>query len=287
MSCIYIVVYNTPKFNRFTKKTSKDKTISEFLQKLQNHKFWHYDIGDDPSFYQFFKRKSLTWGICRTNIRNNLQNDDVVLFYCFCADCFAYFLTGFATVDKKIKQSEIWKKNEYSSYRDYFNLLIKPSGSGKKWIHFERLAEITGEHSDWLNRLILSKEPESSFVLNNDTIQASYFENNNYVIFKHDLADTYMLEKQIKVATWKPKSKKETWIESEIVSKIHAFTFELSNFDKYKVISKKNRSSLRVHDRNQSHVYIKYDLKIEGLDQWKKDFKEYLEKVNENLNNNP
>lgn len=274
---LYIVVYSSLNFDRFSKKTSQDKTITEFLQKLRNHKLWHYDAGDDPSFYQFFKRKSLTWGICRTNIRNRLKKDDVVLFYCFCEDCLSYFLTGFATVDRKIKQSEIWQKEEYNSYKDYFNILIRPDGTEKKWIHFERLAAIIGGHSDWVKRLMASKEQNPSFVLNKDAINLSFLVSDNYIIFKRNPADTYILEKQIKVATWIPKSKNEIWVESDVVSKIYEFSFKFANFGKYKAISRKNRTSLRVHDRNQSHIFINYELKIDGLNQWKKDFKEYLE----------
>ncbi len=96
-------------------------------------------------------------------------------------------------------------------------------------------------------------------------------------IAKAEPAASFILKNQIKIATWEPKDKKEVWLESDLSNKIYEFSFNLSNHSKYEIVSQTNRNSLRVHDRNQSHVFIKYELEIDGLAQWKKDFKEYLE----------
>lgn len=283
-SNLYVVVYNTPILKNIDNSYNFNENTEGFINKLKEHN-WHFDIGDDPSFYQYFKEtneNNLTWGICRPNIRNVLKKDDVVLFFNFCSNCNAYFLTGFATVDRVIKQTDIWIGEVYKKYRNYFNLLIKQNFPESNWIHYEPLLNENHKHKDWLRRLLNCDENILKFELVNESIKVLYKTKGNYIIFCSNNDDTYILiNKQIKIATWDSKSKKEKWLQDEKSTKIKEFTFGLSCNNKYGNIklSKNVRDSLRVHERNQAHVHVKFNLTKDCLKKWKTDFKNYLESI--------
>jgi len=61
---------------------------------------WPYDNGDDPSFYQARRGNPLTWGVCRQNVRNAIQPQDIVVFISFtkAAGAIRYRLCAVATV---------------------------------------------------------------------------------------------------------------------------------------------------------------------------------------------
>src|SRR5262245_54641763 len=88
---------------------------------------WPADIGDDPALMAAAQSESgvITWGICRRNLRNLVRAGDVLVF--FAADRLtdhtpaSYCWVGYATVDRKISQAEIWEKNELADFRTYPN----------------------------------------------------------------------------------------------------------------------------------------------------------------------
>jgi hypothetical protein len=98
---------------------------------------------------------SLTWGICRPNLRNQLRVSDAVVF--FAVEDFdgevGYRFSGYATVARKVSQDQIWQEDELAVYRDYLNLLVEPAGEGC-FRHAEN--HPGGGHHDWLWRLVRS-----------------------------------------------------------------------------------------------------------------------------------
>jgi hypothetical protein len=274
MSNLYIVVYTAPRLNKVKRLYSSNVNITGFVNCIQNHNNWHYDIGDDPSFYcSNNHHTNLTWGICRPDIRNNISSNDVVLYFCFCAECNSYFLTGLATVDALISQSDIWTNKNYAQYNNFFNLLIKIKPSTSKWEHFEPLfmPDGNGKHDDWLDRIIIPSNA-NKFVINGDQIK--YHIKKNYVIFKNNPKETYILKNQIQVATWKPGDDKETWMDCYNCNKINDFTF------KYNQINE--RTSLRISSNGHPHRHIRYKLTLDVLNNWKSEVLNFLHKLDNN-----
>jgi hypothetical protein len=111
------------------------------LHRALSQQTWPYDYGDDPSFFcRKHKGGALTWGICRADVRSQLQPGDIVVFFSFTTNASeaTYRLSAIATVEQKIPQSSIFLDPKFRTYRRYLNLLIKPADSnGKDWIHEE------------------------------------------------------------------------------------------------------------------------------------------------------
>jgi hypothetical protein len=85
------------------------KSFAPLHTALQNRE-WPYDLGDDPSFFCRLKQKgALTWGVCRADVRKQVQLGDVVVFFAFTnlGGEVEYRLSPIATVDRKIRQSDI------------------------------------------------------------------------------------------------------------------------------------------------------------------------------------
>jgi hypothetical protein len=100
------------------------------------------DIGDDPAMMVATMPGPgvNTWGICRRAERNRVGRGDLIVF--FAADRLSdrrparYCWVGYATVDWKVAQVDIWTIGELAGLRDYPNLLIRPSGTGD--VHCEQ-----------------------------------------------------------------------------------------------------------------------------------------------------
>jgi hypothetical protein len=120
---------------------------------------WPYDIGDDPSFScSKMSGGPLTWGICRPDVRNPIRLGDIVVFFSFREIKEAmeteYRLCAVATVNKKVRMTDLWKHPELERFKSYDNLLIKPNSRAPGcWKHFEPKLKGQQGHSDWLWRI--------------------------------------------------------------------------------------------------------------------------------------
>ncbi len=93
---------------------------------------WPYDAGDDPAFYCARNMgANLTWGVCRPKVRNQIRPGDVVVFFSVRGSPenkapFRYRFCAVATVERKVKHTRIWTRDELEPFRSYRNLLIRP-----------------------------------------------------------------------------------------------------------------------------------------------------------------
>jgi hypothetical protein len=130
------------------------------LRKALQQGSWPYDGGDDPSFFcRNHSGNALTWGVCRADVRGQLEPGDIVVFFSFSPDStgVVYRLSAVATVERKIQHSSIFLDPAFGAYRKYFNLLVRPNDKqGKEWIHHEPYA--AEPHSDWLNRVAIYRK---------------------------------------------------------------------------------------------------------------------------------
>jgi hypothetical protein len=119
---------------------------------------WPLDVGDDPSFDASARFASiggvLSWGVCRPDLRKRVQPGDLIVF--FATDQLRYHrparyvFVGFATVDRLVSHQAIWEDVDLAVYRQYRNLLIKPSGNAT-YRHDEPIAHKYW-HTNWLWR---------------------------------------------------------------------------------------------------------------------------------------
>jgi hypothetical protein len=169
---------------------------------------WPYDYGDDPSFFcRHNLHGALTWGVCRADVRSQVQPGDVVVFFSFMKikEQVEYRLSAVAGVERKIRQSDIFKNPSYKKYNHYLNLLVRPTdGTGESWEHYEPGSPEQDWHKDWLSRIVphklfskdeLKREAAKDSVSLDSYIDGKQFRfGYNYVLFSDDPSQTLVLE---------------------------------------------------------------------------------------------
>jgi hypothetical protein len=151
-----------------------------------------------------------------------------------------YRLSGYATVERKVSQEDIWRDDDLSVYRDYLNLLVAPA-RGEGFVHRE--SHPGRPHPDWLWRLTCSRgrtwrsgdfaafdDPKGgrSFHPLRDRVGGEPIDLcSNYVIFSSDPSQTLILADPPVVArydpTWGP-TRPERWLDSPLASTIYNLT---------------------------------------------------------------
>ena len=190
---------------------------------------WPYDYGDDPSF--FCRRTlhgALTWGVCRADVRNQVNPGDVVVFFSFTKieEQVEYRLSAIASVERKIRQSDIFSNPSYKDYSHYLNLLVRPTDeAGKVWEHYEPGSPKQDWHKDWLHRIVphklFSKDELKREAAKNSVSLGSYVDGKqfrfgyNYLLFSGDPSQTLVLERPPTVAHAKP-PKAEVWSDDQL-----------------------------------------------------------------------
>lgn len=269
---VYLVVY-------YARRHCSGSTLA-----CQNNDDWPYDIGDDPSFCEYLNGHRLTWGVCRTDVRNRLQPNDIVVFFSIRdskdGSQKEYHLSAVATVEKKIRQSEIGELGEFGHY---CNRLIRRNGSDDPWEHFERCYSNKHEHGDWVWRFAdhcrLHKEQfddvnRSSFFVEGKKIRGMVIDiASNYVIFSSDPSETVVLSKPQKVAIRRPRDDQETWTNTRVSNTIRRLTLDKVNDLRRR--GRKKRHLMTTGGRFP-HRQIVFWLIPEQAAKWRSDFVGFL-----------
>jgi len=212
-----------------------------------------YDRGDDPSFLSSAGLRDdggvLTWGVCRPDVRNAIQPNDLVGFFAaerqlhFPQVPVRYYFTGFATVDRKIRQSDIWQQEEFAVYRQYPNLLIRKARGGFE--HFEPKAE----HPDWLWRIVDRRRNWRENI--QQAQRDGYFRRGsvvlgeNYVLFKPEGDGTLVLAHPRVVAEAFKAGCPERWRDDPVAADIRNV-----------ILSRAPRPNLRTRNKQRPHRHI-------------------------------
>ena len=154
MNC-YLCVYRQPittGWDKTWKEASSEdnhvlkKYLQRYKKRLKKPKEGigrFYDWGDDPAFFgaeEFLGDiRKASWGVCRPDVRRNLEEGDVVVFFCAQqqknTDQWDYYYVGLGTVGEVVcNRSQIWKKKRYRDYSKFYNLLIDSTGSHREVI---------------------------------------------------------------------------------------------------------------------------------------------------------
>lgn len=243
---------------------------------------WPYDNGDDPSFYAMRKfGGQLSWGICRQDVRNRLRPGDIVVFFSFrkfegTGDS-EYRLCAFARVERKVRQTDLWRDANLRTFSRYFNLLIRPSSfSPDAWEHFEPSLDGPRVHHDWLWRIadhrgIRKKEfgklQQTGRLEPGATIRGrSLVVAPNYVLFSSDPAETHVLSKPPVVA-WHSKGKPaEEWNQDKFSQTVRRLTLDVAER------ASGRRRSLRIRNSQRAHRHIVFELRGSDVERWRGDF---------------
>jgi hypothetical protein len=244
---------------------------------------WPYDYGDDPAFFSNRQFKGgVTWGVCRADVRSQIQPEDVVVFFSFTKSDTrtTYKLCAVATVKAKITQSEIFVNPEYALYRDYLNLLVRPSKTDNVWVHYEPGAPKDKWHKDWLGRIAphrvypieeLKRLGRSSEIRVGAAIDGIPFRfGQNYVIFSSDERLTAIVQHPLTVAGAQP-PEAEKWRHDPLSRELYSRTIAVAQ--QHGV-----HRSLRIENKTQ-HAHspaIRWKVSPEELSAWRADLLGFL-----------
>jgi len=247
---------------------------------------WPYDMGDDPSF--FYQQRSgfnLTWGICRQQVRNRIRPGDTVVFFSVRRRSkqhpFEYCLCAVGTVEKKVRQSDIWRDGELrKKFGHYLNLLIRPRGL-RAWEHHEPGSE--KPHKDWLWR-IASQDgfrrkdcmrleadgllPEGAKIRGRPVSIAE-----NYVIFSAQQDHTRILAKPPLVALCDSNGQPEKWLDDETSLAVRAQTLEVAR------TFGSRRDSLRSVHKQHSHPVTHWRMSSVEASRWRANLLQVLDEA--------
>jgi hypothetical protein len=262
-------------------KSPCGSTIATFKVAVSRQE-WPYDNGDDPSFYA--TRTSggqLTWGVCRQDVRNHLRPEDMVVFFSFrrfeeTGDS-EYRLCAVATVEDRVRQTELYECKHLRCYTKYFNLLIRPSKSSNGvWEHFEPALEGSRIHGDWLWRIAdhdgLEKDDFTKLEGTDRFARGAAIRRRpveiarNYIIFSSYKSKTYVLAKPPVIA-WHSKGKPaEEWNADKFSQAVRRITLETA------AQANGRCRSLRIRNSQRAHRHIVFQMPPSDAIEWRAEF---------------
>ena len=162
--------------------------VEKYIKAFSNFDSY-LDWADDPSFFcaqeMLGDIRQASWGVCRRDVRNQLQSGDLVVFFCGKRILekpkeWKYYFIGFGTVKETIFREEIWRNNKYSIYREFYNILARPENG--QLVQYEIIG---AGHEDWRNRLtapyiIFDSEPTRSYFSLQDPLEVAVKKEGKY-----------------------------------------------------------------------------------------------------------
>lgn len=195
-----------------------------------------YDVGDDPSLFSApYHGGPVTWGVCRPDVRGQIESSDCVAFFAAerTGPNTTYRFTAALQVDKSVSPLSIWSL-EGAPYSAYLNLLVRPRGDG--WEHYEPALDEAVWHSNWLWRVCDRRGHRKAAIVAASRLHcpgnplpartsddAEIAIADNYVVFskKHG----FILRNPIGIAKHDPKKPRETWGDDSVSAAIRRHVF--------------------------------------------------------------
>src|SRR5215831_8617453 len=89
-------------------------------------------------------------------MRSQIEEGDVAVFFSFsilASGSIEYRFCAAARVAKNIRRTDIFRRPQYTPYRDHLNLLVHPLGSGR-WAHREPGFFLKDWHENWVSLFV-------------------------------------------------------------------------------------------------------------------------------------
>lgn len=225
----------------------------------------------------------LTWGVCRQDARNQLNESDVVVFFSYLkfedTGDSEYRLCALATVQRKASQIQLWDDPKLRNLTKYFNLLIRPFKlTPGGWEHYEPTLNGDKEriHGDWLWRISdhsglrkkhFDKLEKTNHFYSNDAVKRQTVAvARNYVIFSMNQAETRVLSRPLIVAYHSKMEHFEPWKRDRFSQRIKELTLDRAN----QVNGRKRW--LRIRNSQRAHRHIVFELPAREAGDWRADF---------------
>lgn len=214
-----------------------------------------YDGADDPSFFcSKHLNNRLTWGVCRTDVRNTIRPGDWIAFFSgerIGSDDVDYRFVALQKVEGKVSAFDL-----PPMFKDYLNRLVRQDTNGD-WLHDEPALGEADWHSDWLWRVSAGGASEGDKAALEKrgaagTVPASFVATpkmsaKNYVVFQRGAG--FILAHPILVARKTAAAEKETWLDDTGIKKLREALFGAAA-DRH----------LRTTNRAQPHRHVRRPL---------------------------
>lgn len=180
-------------------EATNDEDLRSFLRAYDDS-FW--DWVDDPSFFaaaqQLGNVSRASWGVCRPDVRKRLSRGDLVVFFCTKqrATSWDYYFIGYATVERCISRSTLWRSAEFAKFRSFYNVLARVRGPKR-----EQQETFFPRHKDWSDRADMP-----------------------YVLFD-PMRSCFNLDTPLRVARWTDNQPQEQWLKSSVVQRLEQLIF--------------------------------------------------------------
>jgi hypothetical protein len=195
----FICVYRQPQvsrtiWNKVQAAAAGNSLLQDFLT-VYGRPDCFFDWGDDPGFFAATRLMGnvnfASWGVCRGNVRRQLQPGDLVIYFCgrqskSVKESWEYFYIGYGAVKQSVERRTIWEDDNLAPFRGFFNCLVKYKNGVRS--HYEPFGE---PHDDWEKRIqagyILFDPVETHFNLVDPILVAVYHD-------KRQPCETWMLQ---------------------------------------------------------------------------------------------
>lgn len=212
-----------------------------------------FDGADDPSFYcaRHFDAP-VTWGVCRTDVRNQVQPGDWVAFFSGERDSEGQDVDyRFVGVLRVAAKHSGWNPPE--QFQGYLNRLVAPQGG--QWVHAEPALSPSEWHVDWLWRLSgagSGRKDELVRLSQKGAVSDAFAaapdaDGQNYIEFARD--DGFVLAAPPLVARKTDDALQEAWLGSRNVLALREVIF-----------GAEAERWLRTTNRQQPHRHVRRDL---------------------------
>jgi hypothetical protein len=216
MPALFTAVYLVQNEQRHT--VAPTSTAADFYSARAAGVF-PFDAADDPSFFSSSSQNGpVTWGVCRLDVRTQLQPGDWVVFFAR-KPIGAISQYRFSAAVRVAAKHRHWALP--ARFKNYLNLLVAPTANG--FVHLEPALHQNDWHKDWLWRMSAGRRGRKEALeragcvdhlrhLFEDAGDApavgSYIEFDEHVGFRHPRPPV--------VANWEKPNKCEVWLPKAI-----------------------------------------------------------------------
>lgn len=220
-----------------------------------------FDGSDDPAFFSAQHLNGpVSWGVCRTDVRNPVKRGDWVVFFASQQtgkpNCWQY---QFVAVLKVAEKYSGW--NPPAPFDRYLNRLVVRDLEAGIWRHAEPLIVRREWHEDWMWRLSTGpRGHKDAFIALGNAgsatdahLASDHGDGRNYVVFARDCG--FVLNNPPVVAHCNGTGERETWLENPRVVALRDAVFG----------NRREGHYLRSSNPNQPHRHTRR--KVDG-DKW-------------------